>query len=473
MATSKNGTQDTRVLPAAYTRPVTTVTKAVARATVPAPGASFRSTLLRSQKRYQSGSQGRSGLRPLELGGPSFFAPASLGWVGGDAGWRQAPQMVPGRTVSGRSATAVVPRTGREAQLRDGATGSANAVRPGAGASAARGTGDPLNASAGTGAVGGTVRTAVHTPGGRGMALAEFPRPVEDNGRGMHWVPTLASSNAVVDRFVKEAADIKVKWMVILNDGTKTGQNDYLVKQLVANGIMPIMRVFTPNGEPIQGDLGAMVRYYKQLGVSYFQLYNEPNLNNENPSGKPDVDRYLDKWIPAAQVVTANGGLPGLGALSPGGSFDDIEFLKQMLDKIKQRGEVGTLDKAWLSMHNYTFNHPLDYTKDSNGFTKFKWYDAIIREKLGRQMPIIGTEGGTYIGSADDKMFPRVDEGRQVEMVTGAYRYMKNREPYNFAYSYWVIANEEGGGTDSAFSHQALFRRNGPSPLVDALKKLD
>jgi hypothetical protein len=272
---------------------------------------------------------------------------------------------------------------------------------------------------------------------------------------------------------VAEAKEMKIKWMVILNEDARIGPNDYLVKKLVDNGIMPIMRIYTPNGRPIQGDIGAMVKHYRSLGVQYYQPYNEPNLNVENPDGTPDVDRYVDAWLPAAKAVANAGGLPGLGALAPGGNFDDMEFLRQTFDKIKQRGEVATLDKAWLSMHNYTLNHPLDYAKDSNGFLKFKWYDALVREKLGRQLPIIGTEGGTHIGSADDRMFPVIDEARQTEMVTGAFRYMRNREPYNFAYTYWIIANEEGGGHDTAFSHQALFKNTGPSPIVNALKNLD
>lgn len=289
----------------------------------------------------------------------------------------------------------------------------------------------------------------------------------------MHWVPITSTPSGAVDRFVKEAKEMKIKWMVILNDDAKVGENDYLVKQLVANGIMPIMRIYTPQGRPIQGDIGALVKHYRQLGVYYYQLYNEPNLNVENPDGVPNVDRYLDYWLPAARAVADAGGFPGLLALAPGGNFDDVEFLKQTLDRIKQRGQTATLDRAWLSMHNYTLNHPLNYEKDSNGFLKFKWYDAILKEKLGRRMPIIGTEGGTHIGSADDKTFPPIDEAKQIEMVTGAYRYIKNREPYNFVYSYWIIANEEGGGADSAFSHQALFKRGWQSPLVNALKSLD
>ena len=304
------------------------------------------------------------------------------------------------------------------------------------------------------------------------MALSEFPKPVGDNGRGIHWVPTTHSSSDVVDRFVHEAVDMKMKWAVILNEGTDVGGNDYLVQQLVKNGIMPVMRVYTPEGSQIQGDLGALVRHYKAMGVSYFQLYNEPNLNEENGGANPDIDKYLDKWIPAARAVTEAGGLPGFGALAPGGNMDDMEFLRIALDRIKARGQTDVLDKAWLAMHNYTLNHPLDYTKDSNGFLKFKFYDQMIREKLGRSMPIIGTEGGTHVGAQNDGEYPEISEAKQVDMVQGAYNYMKNRDPYNFAYSYWVIANEEGGGTEPKFSKQALFQPDKISPVVDALKRL-
>lgn len=305
------------------------------------------------------------------------------------------------------------------------------------------------------------------------LPLEAYPRPPGDNGRGIHWVPTTRSSREVVDRFLKEAAAMGMKWVVFLNDGADIGQNDYLVEQIVAHGMMPVMRIYTPGVGPIPGDLGAMVRHYVQRGVRYFQIYNEPNLRAENFGQAPDVERYLDYWLPAAQVVAANGGLPGFGALAPGGDYDDLAFLRQALASIKRRGMVHVLDRAWISLHNYTLNHPPEYTRDSNGFLKFRWYDRIVREVLGRSLPIIGTEGGTYVGAHEDKTYPPVSEADQVRWVLDAYRYMRQAEPYFFAYTYWVIANEEGGGTDPAFRHQALFQPGGRvSPLVAALKAL-
>jgi hypothetical protein len=295
------------------------------------------------------------------------------------------------------------------------------------------------------------------------LPLADYPHPPQDNGRGMHWIPTISSTPEVVDRYVADLKAMHIKWTTFLNDGTNIGANDYLVQQLKANGIEPVMRVYTSNVEPLNNDdLGAMVRHYKALGVSYFQLYNEPNVTAENNGQAPDVNRYLDCWIPAAKVVTDNGGLPGFGALSPGGEFKDTDFLSQALDGLRARGQTGLLDKAWLDIHNYQGDRPV---ADTDGFARFKVYDDIVKQKLGRDLPEIGTEGGSFVsGSAS--------EADRTARVTAAYQYMQNREPYNFAYSYWNVANEAGGGHDPAWESQALFQQGGQSALVDALTRL-
>ncbi|MFH1485724.1 MAG: hypothetical protein ABIH46_06610 [Chloroflexota bacterium] len=295
------------------------------------------------------------------------------------------------------------------------------------------------------------------------LALQDYPRPSGDNGRGIHWVPTTSCSKETVDRFVGEAADMKMKWAVFLNDGTKTGDNDYLVERLVANDIMPIMRIYTPPGAPLKGDIEGLVSHYTKKGVPYFQLFNEPNLTAENAGAPPDVQRYLDDWIPAAKRVAAAGGLPGLGALSPGGDMDDREFLRQAIEGIKARGEENILNGAWISMHNYSDAGTGNPGQDA-GYLRFRDYDAIVRPRLGRSLPIIGTEGGNP---------PQQAAGAaHAKSVAQAYQYMTESEPYYFAYSYWIIANEEGGGHDPAFQKHALFQQGSVSPIVQALKNL-
>lgn len=285
------------------------------------------------------------------------------------------------------------------------------------------------------------------------LDLSDFPQPVNNNGRGIHWVPTTRQTPEVVDRLVAEAQRMGIRWVTFLNQGTTIGENDYLVKRLREAGIMPILRVYTDAGSPIEGDLASMVRHYRALGVPYFQLFNEPNLRIENGGRDPDVADYLDRWLPAARVVIANGGLPGLGALSPQGDVDDLTFLRETLRQLRQRGTDDVLGRTWLSVHNYGAD-----------YLRVREYDRIVRAELGRSLPQIGTEAGIYPG-------PQLSQQEQTRIVVDAYEYMKRREPYYLAYTYWIIANGLGGGHDPAWEHQALFRADGSvHPLVDVLR---
>jgi hypothetical protein len=296
-------------------------------------------------------------------------------------------------------------------------------------------------------------------PFSRPMALTDFPRPPGDDGWGVHWIPTVSQSPEVVDRFVDEAAAMGMKWVVFLNEGANVGANDYLVQKLVSTGIEPIMRVYTPGLVPITGDLQGMVEHYRQLGVNYFQLYNEPNLKVETNGKEPNVDRYLDLWVPAAQEVIKAGGLPGFGALSPQGEADDYTYLRTALKHLKQRGQAHLLDTSWVALHNYTGARTLD---DPDGFLRFRRYDAIVRSEMGRSMPIISTEGGTHVTQD-------TSEAEQVTAVSGAYDYMRDKhEPYYFANTYWILAN----GHDSSWDNHALIRADGPTALATALQDM-
>lgn len=334
---------------------------------------------------------------------------------------------------------------------------------PGAAATAlTAATGSPLAAAL---ASISTLTPAMPAAAAGPLALAAYPRPPLDNGRGMHWVPTTSTKPADVDRLMPELRAMNVRWVTLLNDNSNIGKNDYLVGQLKASGIEPVMRVYTNGMEPIQGDLGAMVRHYKEQGVNYFQLYNEPNTNVENAGREPNVNRYLDAWLPAARTVAENGGYPGIGALSNSqtpGVQDDAKFMDATLREIVKRGAVGVLDRAWISAHNYSANP----VTDERGLLRANDYNKLATELLGRALPVIGTEGGIAASA-------NVSEAQQAQQITAAMRHMRDqREPYNFAYSQWVLANQTAGGSDPAWESQALIRQNYTSPLIASLKEL-
>lgn len=285
------------------------------------------------------------------------------------------------------------------------------------------------------------------------VPVRDFPRPAGDNGWGMHWIPTVKQEPAVIDRFVPELAKMHIKWLVFLNDGTNIGDNDYLVEQLLAHGIMPVMRLYRSTVTPYDGNLGEMVAHYRRKGVYYFQLYNEPNVNLENHQSFANPNHYAKTWADAARVVVDNGGLPGLGALSPGGAYDHYAFLDRTLQMLKYNGDEQLLNKAWLSVHNYHGTRPLD---DPDGFLLFRRYDEIVRTHLHRSLPMIGTEGGSY---SDD---PEVVK----HFLSTHYSYMRDAEPYFLAFSYWLLANLEGGSADARWEWQTLFRKDYVHPVV-------
>ncbi|MCB8965454.1 MAG: hypothetical protein H6660_01035 [Ardenticatenaceae bacterium] len=279
-----------------------------------------------------------------------------------------------------------------------------------------------------------------------------FPVPSNNNGWGVHWIPTTSQERGVIDRFVGELVKMHIKWAVFLNDNGSIGANDYLVEQLVANGIMPVMRLYQPTIEPY-GDVGAIVRHYRAKGVYYYQIYNEPNINVENRQGFANPNRYALAWAITARQVVNNGGLPGIGAFSPGGEYNHYEFLDRTLRALEYNGDGALLNHAWLSVHNYHGLRPHD---DPDGFWLYRRYDEIVQSHLGRSLPIIGTEGGSYHSD------PQVEK----EMLVWQYSYMRNREPYYLAFSVWLLANREGGSGDDAWEWQALFRAGFVHPVV-------
>jgi hypothetical protein len=284
-------------------------------------------------------------------------------------------------------------------------------------------------------------------------SLADYPRPRGDNGWGMHWFPTYHQDVDVINRFVVELQHMHVRWLVFLNDGTNIGGNDYLVKRLVSAGIMPIMRFYIHGVVPYDDNLGAAVRHYRELGVHYFQLYNEPNLYAEAAGLVPNPDYYVSHWIDAAQQVVDNGGLPGFGALSPGGEYNDLAFLRGALEALRRRGRLDLLNRGWIAIHNYAQYQPVNSTE---GYLRFRLYDEIVIQQLGRSLPILSTEGGHY-----------ADMQEQYAHVTGEYRYLAGREDYFFCHTYWLLGNKVGGSWDEAFEYQALFHADGYiDPLV-------
>ena len=360
-------------------------------------------------------------------------------------------------------------------------------------------------------------------------SLAAYPRPKDDNGRGLHGSPTNQRlPREVVDYFVPELRAMNIKWFKFLQNDQPGVTDPYLIRQLVANDIEPIMRVYKPLNESYE-HLPRLVSQALKLGVHYYELYNEPNIAGPAGGwreGAPiNIQRLIDLWILAARDVHAAGGHPSLPPLAGGGTIDDLVFLRQFLEDVRARGQADLLPGTWLPVHNYFLNHPLDYPtdpvnvddvplteaeiaardltpeqvaainharsiaklpreqggfwvgntidKDSNAFRKFDAYANIFYEHFGYYLPVISTEGGAVIEAAEDPRYPPVSAEDLTRLTLAAYQAMlDDMPPYFFAHTPWLLANSAGDHADERFEQAAWYkdRKGTILPVVEALK---
>lgn len=365
------------------------------------------------------------------------------------------------------------------------------------------------------------------------MRLEDYPRPRNDNGRGLHWSASVYHpAGSALDFWIDELLAMKIKWLKLLDDGG--GSSLEFCKRLLAADIMPIIRLYRlePNPGRIGGREHETIRRLVGEGVRYFETNNEPDLAMEWQGGRmPDnwVDVVVEDFIHDADDVLALGGLPALPALATGRKVNFIEG-------VVRRGRADLFERgAWIAIHNYTLNHPLDYPydpvnqegqpvsqeeydrlgswawegrprdlinqwrqsdknpgntvrDDPSCFLVFQLFDEYAFSALGYHVPIISTEGGAVIGWKEDRRYPRVDARTHADWTAAITEYLQGQRTINgqycppsyFAMCHWLIANYRLGFMSPTWESQSWYTDwwsaelgiRGEVPAVAVLKGL-
>lgn len=365
------------------------------------------------------------------------------------------------------------------------------------------------------------------------MRIDEFPRPKGDNRRGIHWSGSIYHpTGSALDFWMDELQAMKMKWVKVLDDSG--GSSLELVQRLLAVDIMPVVRLY--RGEPNPGSIGGReedtIRRLVAAGVRYFETNNEPDLGVEWKGGvvPPNwLDIVVDNFIIDADKVLGLGGLPALPTLAGGSKVNAIEL-------VVQRGRADLFEKgAWIAVHNYALNHPIDYpydpvnqegqpvsqeeydalgswawenaprdqinqwrASDKNPgdtiaddpacFLGFQLADQLARKALGFPVPIISTEGGPVVGWKEDRRYPRVTPNLHRDRVVQIAEYMQgtlqlhgeNCPSNYFSMCHWLLANYRliylapGWESQSWYTDwwNNDFGLHGELPAVAALKAL-
>lgn len=354
------------------------------------------------------------------------------------------------------------------------------------------------------------------------MRIEDFPRPKDDNGRGLHWSASpYHLSGSELDYWLDELQAMGIKWVKVLDDGG--GSSLELCRRLSDLGIMPVVRLYIGNPGHLQTRNLEAIRRLIDVGAFYFETNNEPDLAIEWPDGivPPNwLEIVVDNFIIDATEIIALGGYPGFPAMGVGTIVNPFQL-------IVERGRQDLFDNgAWLAIHNYILNHPLDYPYDAVNQTgqpltqeeydanRWGWDNdplvvinrlrregakpgATIRddatcwlayvlwneqvvEAFGHSVPIMSTEGGVVVGDRQDGRYPRNDARRHEEVTLWIQDFLLSGAPtWYFTVFHWLIANNQmaqyrrGWETQCWYTNwwDAEFGLDGRLPTVDTLKR--
>jgi hypothetical protein len=245
---------------------------------------------------------------------------------------------------------------------------------------------------------------------------------MEDNGliaekniarMGFHYYPdTLHYTEEDLAFWLPELNGMGAAWLVLQTEPDRAIPETFISGLLHAH-IEPIIQFRLPLPNPPDAiDLRLVLEAYAHWGVRYIQLFDRPNLSSSwsvSAWFQEDlVERFLDRYIPLAEVILELGMIPVFPPLEPGGNYWDTAFLRSALESLERRKHTDLLEKMVLSAYAYTFQKPLDWgaggpeswsavrpyftpegSEDQLGFRIADWYVSVAKSILGKELPVV------------------------------------------------------------------------------------
>lgn len=322
------------------------------------------------------------------------------------------------------------------------------------------------------------------------MELKDFRRPPNDTGVCFHGTAanTQGSDVGLQVRLATEAKAMGATWYKLLDPSYETTQ------ALLAMGVEPVARMFIdrPGGKEYQAPdcqdaRGKQKRFILGGGKWVEAYWNEVNNNNENQNNVIlHPAKIAEQWVVWVRETVDAGGWPSTPSLSQGGVWEDLAYIETFMQEVK-RLDPGVLQlPIWAGVHSYCLNHPPTYKATTgydagrylypdwrSSFLGWQLVAEVIFRHVGRQVPVILTEGGVVIGAHDDPTFPTVSEQLHRDWCVEMVEYMRTAPKCLFGgIGFWLISNEEAGFFDGAWSSAAFLRLGEPGYLlaVPALK---
>jgi hypothetical protein len=271
------------------------------------------------------------------------------------------------------------------------------------------------------------------------LALRDFPRPANDNGRCIHFLPVSYYTPRDFEIQIPRMKDLQMRWVLALY--TDENQLRLAATQFKAAGITPIWR---RNMRPYQTYLSwdRDIQILKEVGLPpYFQIYNEPDVDAEWDGRPVNRDQWLTNFLQSAQIIYNSGGYVGAQVL-------DEAWLTALLQALKARKADRLFGRMFFVPHPYGLNHPPNYVEDDNGVLGFRIFADVFQKEIGFVPPFIAGEGGWKYKAGEDNRFPMIDDKLHAQYHTELFRWFINGKlsdgkplpDYLFAFCPWILA---------------------------------
>lgn len=347
---------------------------------------------------------------------------------------------------------------------------------------------------------------------------------------GVHYFPdTLHYRESDLETWLPHLAALRMSWLA-LQAPLERAIPEHFLSGLLAAGIQPILQFRLPlalallHADGNQAGLRLLFNAYARWGVQYVVLFDRPNLRRSWPAAawtQADlVERFVDLFLPLAQMAAQSGLSPVLPPLQPGGDYWDLAFLRLALRSLQRRlgrGDGRLLDRLALSAYAASEDRPVDWgsggverwpgarpydgqpgMQDQRGLHIADWYLPLCQAELGRSRPFFLLGAGSYAGSTPGD---EIDAARElalahdesghaqrnlelVRCVAGGFPStpgVENTPPSATLHAgvtagvFWLLAAQEG----TPLAASAWFQVGGAGgktvlksrPLVDALRR--
>jgi hypothetical protein len=325
------------------------------------------------------------------------------------------------------------------------------------------------------------------------------------NRIGFHYFPdTLHYREVDLQRWIPELTALKTSWLVIESPVDRAIPEKFITT-LMQSGIQPIVQFKLSLAElPDTAKLEPILAAYARWGVRGVIFYDKPN-NRSSWSASTWVQqglvgRFLERFLPLANLAMQNGLNPIFPPLEPGGNYWDTAFLRAALETLEQNKQTLLLQNLVIAAYSWnrhdilnwgsggpqrwTDTHPY-FTpanqQDQRGFRIFDWYNAITQAVLQKSCPIILLGSGAASDPIDkpsriyrpeqhtaiNLAIVRTLYGEKVPDPADSKNAVEPIPDYVIACNFWLLTTEIG----DPYQNQAWYQETGQAlPAVQILK---